>query len=84
MSTTTVLRDVPAADVPPRLGADSNGMSMTPEEFDAVEDYDPEYRYELIRGVVVVNPIPNEAHEAPGDELGRLLRNFMYGHPSGG
>ena len=27
-------------------------MSMTPEEFDAIEDWDENYRYELIRGVL--------------------------------
>jgi Uma2 family endonuclease len=58
-------------------------MSLSPEEFDAVEDYDPEYRYELIRGVVVVNPTPNESHEAPGDFLGYLLGRFRWEKPEG-
>jgi Uma2 family endonuclease len=85
MMSTTTLRPAEheAVETPPQLDAASNGMSMTPEEFDAVEDYDPEYRYELIRGVVVVNPIPNESHEAPGDELGYLLRRYRWERPEG-
>ena len=47
------------ADASPILGPESAGMLMTPEEFDAVNDYDENYRYELIHGVLVVNPIPN-------------------------
>jgi hypothetical protein len=30
------------------LGPDSAGLLMTPEEFDAVEEYDENYRYELV------------------------------------
>lgn len=84
MSTTSLSTLEHQADaLPLRLDADSNGMSMTVEEFDAVDDYDPEYRYELIRGVVIVTPIPNEPHEASGDELGYLLGRFRREHPRG-
>ena len=51
---------------PTVLGPASNGMLMTPEEFDAVEEFDPQYRYELVHGVLIVNPIPGEATGAPG------------------
>lgn len=34
------------------LGLELNGTLMTPEEFDAVEEYDEDYRYELIHGVL--------------------------------
>src|SRR4029077_20095555 len=44
-----------------RLGLDMNGVLLTPEEFDAVEDYDENYRYELIHGVMDANPLPPEA-----------------------
>ena len=67
-----------------RLDADSNGMSMTPDEFDAVEDYDRGFRYELLWGLVVVSPIPSEAHEDPSEELGYLLRAYQRNHPQGG
>jgi hypothetical protein len=43
----------------------SNGMLMTPEEFDAVTDYDEQYVYELIHGVVIVVPAPGEAELDP-------------------
>lgn len=46
------------------LGPDCNGLRMTLEEFDAVEDYDEDYMYELVNGVVVVNPLP--LAEKPG------------------
>ena len=65
-----------------RLDGASNGMLLTPEEFDAVVDYDETYAYELIRGVVIVNPIPSEAESDPNEELGRLLRNYQESHAS--
>jgi hypothetical protein len=49
-------------------------MLLMPEEFDQVTEYDDGFRYELIRGVLVVAPIPAEAEYAPNDELGSLLR----------
>jgi Uma2 family endonuclease len=55
------------------LGPELNGTLMTPEEFDAVEDYDDNYVYELIHGVLVVNPIPLEAEVGPNEYLGHLL-----------
>ncbi len=36
---------------PPRIGLESNGMLMTAEEFDAIEDYVYNYTYELVHGV---------------------------------
>ncbi len=42
------------------LGPELNGIVMGPEEFDAVREYDDEYVYELIHGVLVVSPIPSE------------------------
>jgi Uma2 family endonuclease len=66
-----------------RIGPRSAGISMTPEEFDAISDWDDLYRYELIRGVLVVSPIPSEAEGDPNEELGRLLRNYRADHPQG-
>lgn len=65
------------------LGPDANGILMSPEEFDAIEDYDECYRYELIRGVVIVSPIAGESQDDPNEELGRFLRNFRDAHPQG-
>jgi Uma2 family endonuclease len=66
-----------------RLDHASNGMLMTPEEFDAVEDAERGFRYELIRGVVIVSPPPDEGQRGPNEELGRLLLNYRDDHPQG-
>ena len=66
-----------------RLNQASNGMLMTPEEFDAVTDYDDLFVYELIHGVLIVSPIPGESERDPNEELGFLLRNHQYNHPQG-
>jgi Uma2 family endonuclease len=58
-------------------------MLMTPEEFDAVTDYDERYAYELINGVLVVTPIPSEAESDPNEELGVTLRSHQANHPQG-
>ena len=65
------------------LDADSNGMRLTPEEFDSVTDYDHLYGYELIDGVVVVNPIPLEEESHPNEVLGGLLFVYQRQHPKG-
>lgn len=67
----------------PVLGPESAGMLLTPEEFDEVTEYDDRFRYELIRGVLVVTPIPAEAEAAPNDELGAMLRQYQHEHPQG-
>jgi Uma2 family endonuclease len=60
-------------------------MSMTPEEFDALlpEAFDDRYRYELIRGVLVVTPPPGNAEVDPNEELGYVLRSYQEQHPQG-
>ena len=55
------------------LDVDSNGLRLSPDEFDEIEDWDDEYGYELINGIVVVNPIPSEAEADPNEILGVLL-----------
>jgi Uma2 family endonuclease len=82
MSTTTVASPIETQCVT-RIGPEHNGIRLSPEEFDSIEDWDPAYRYELIRGVVVVNPIPLEGEADPNDQLGRLLRNYQFDHPQG-
>jgi Uma2 family endonuclease len=67
----------------PKLSAASTGTLMTPEEFDAVTDYDERYSYELLEGVLVVSPIPSEAESDPNEELGVMLRNYRANHPRG-
>jgi Uma2 family endonuclease len=65
------------------LGPELDGMPMTPEQFDAVEEYDDNYRYELIHGVLVVNPIPLEAEVGPNELLGHWLLLYREQHPQG-
>ncbi len=66
-----------------RFGRHSNGMLMSPEEFDAATDFDELYAYELIHGVLIVSPPPGESERDPNDELGSLLRAYKSSHPSG-
>jgi hypothetical protein len=56
---------------------------MTPEEFDTVEEYNEEYCYELVNGVLVVTPIPLLEETGPNELLGRLLLNYQEGHSQG-
>jgi Uma2 family endonuclease len=58
-------------------------MLLTPEEFDEITDYEDGFRYELIRGVLVVAPVPSEAEASPNDELGAMLRQYQREHPQG-
>jgi Uma2 family endonuclease len=51
-------------------------MLMTPEEFDAVTEVDELYVYELIHGVLIVSPPPDEGERDPNEELGHLLRIY--------
>jgi Uma2 family endonuclease len=66
-----------------RLNRSSNGMLMTPEEFDAVTDHDDRFDYELVHGVLVVVPPPGEAERDPNGELEYLLRLYRASHPRG-
>ena len=59
------------------------GTLMTPEEFEAVEDYEEGYRYELIHGVLVVTPVPFAEETDPNEELGHWLRTYREEHPEG-
>ncbi|WP_254513963.1 Uma2 family endonuclease [Anatilimnocola floriformis] len=56
---------------------------LTIEEFDAIEEFEEGYRYELIRGVVVVTPPASDAEMDPNGELEFLLRFYKYQHPNG-
>ena len=65
------------------IGLESAGIMMSPEEFDAIEEYDELYRYELIRGVLVVTPPPLEEEAHPNETLGGLLFLYHEQHPLG-
>ena len=66
---------------PPPIGPADNGKLMTAEEFDAVTDYDGNYVYELIQGVLVVSPVSEPALRDSNEELGCLLRRHFERNP---
>lgn len=65
------------------LGPWANGVSLSAEEFDSATDWDDDYRYELVRGMLIVSPAPGEGERGPNSELGYLLLDYKYRHPSG-
>jgi Uma2 family endonuclease len=65
------------------LGLEHNGICMSPSDFDAVTEYDDLYKYQLIHGVVIVNPIRLAQQRGPNHELGRQLLNYQAEHPQG-
>lgn len=69
------------AAAPTYVGPDSNGMLLLPAEYDAIEDCDRGYRYELVNGVLVVLPLPGMGERSPNDELGYLLRSYRDNSP---
>jgi Uma2 family endonuclease len=70
-------------EAPVVLGPELAGTLMTPEEFDAVEEADENYVYELINGVLVVSPPPLEGERGPNEELGYLLLFYREHHRQG-
>lgn len=68
---------------PLTLGPELAGTLMSPEEFDAVEDCDESFVYELINGVLVVTPPPAEGERSLNDLLGQMLLNYRDTHPQG-
>jgi len=64
-----------------QMGLDDNGRLMTVEEFIAHDDWDDNYRYELVHGVLIVNPPPDLGQRGPNEELGHWLWDFGRQHP---
>jgi hypothetical protein len=59
------------------------GIRLSPEEFDAVEECDDQYNYELVHGVLIVAPPPDVGERRPNDRLGYLLQSYQDHHPQG-
>jgi Uma2 family endonuclease len=59
------------------------GTLMTPDEFDAAQDWEEGYVYELINEVLVVSPPAGIEERGPNDLLAQLLRNYRDRHPQG-
>lgn len=84
MSTGTAKRSRPGprAKGTLRFGPESNGIVLTPDEFDNA-DFEDGWRYELVNGVLIVVPIPLENEADPNEELGYWLRDYRDHHPRG-
>lgn len=72
-----------ATSVVSRLTPELAGILLTPDEFDAIEDCDELYAYELVHGVLVVAPPPDVGERVPNDRLGYLLQTYQDHHPRG-
>lgn len=59
-----------------------NGITLAPWEFDSATA-EPGNRYELIHGVLIVNPAPLEEERDPNEELGYWLRRYGETNPQG-
>ncbi|MCU0880837.1 MAG: Uma2 family endonuclease [Pirellulaceae bacterium] len=66
-----------------RLHPGLNGILISVEEFDTIKDWEPGYRYEVIHGVLVVSPPPEDAGQKPNERLGQWLWDYQQRHPSG-
>jgi Uma2 family endonuclease len=67
----------------PIIGLGWAGVPMTPEEFDAFDSWDENYRYELINGVLIVSPAADAGERGPNEILGHWLLNYKEQHPQG-
>ena len=56
---------------------------MTPDEFEAIEQWDEDYRYELVHGVLIVTRPAGIGERKPNDELGHWLLVYRDSHPEG-
>ena len=59
-----------------KLAPELAGILLSPEEFDAVEECDELYNYELVHGVLIVAPPPAIGERRPNDRLGYLLQSL--------
>jgi Uma2 family endonuclease len=66
-----------------RLGAESAGLLMRADEFDALTDYDDSFNYELINGVLVVTPMASSSERSPNELLGNWLYEYGKLDPAG-
>ena len=71
------------ASVVLKLTPELAGILLSPEEFDAIEDCEELYTYELVHGVLVVAPPPDIGEREPNGQLGHLLRSYKEQHPQG-
>jgi Uma2 family endonuclease len=65
------------------VGPLDNGALMTLEEFDSITDWDRNYVYELVNGVLIVSPTPSAEERGPNGFLEYLFRMYAARHPQG-
>ncbi len=80
----TIVADAEVFSPPKRIGRRSNGMLLSPQEFDGIRRWEAGYRYELVNGVLIVHPLPAAAERCATDELGALLLHYKWRHALGG
>lgn len=68
------------AESRPVLGPGDHARPMTEREFQA-NDFDPNFRFELIRGQVYVSPSPNPPHQYIVTWLLNVFRDYSRKHP---
>jgi Uma2 family endonuclease len=66
-----------------KLTPEMAGILLSPKEFDAAEECDELYKYELVHGVLIVAPPPAIGERRPNDRLGYLLQYYQDHHPQG-
>src|SRR5687768_8265210 len=66
-----------------RLHPGLNGVLMTLDEYESIDEWEPGYRYELIHGVLIVSPPPDDAGQGPNERLGYWLLLYKDQHPNG-
>src|SRR4051794_17110686 len=75
----TATRSLPTARY--KLGPRDAGRALTWEEFHAAEFEERGYRYELIRGKLVVAAVPNARHSAVWQWIYTELLDYTRQHP---
>jgi Uma2 family endonuclease len=85
MPTTTPLLEPLEPEVSPTrpLGPWANGVELSPEEYDAATEWEPGYRYELVKGILIVSPPAGLGERSPNDYLGFMLWKYAESHPQG-
>jgi Uma2 family endonuclease len=63
-----------------QIGPADHGRRMTLDEFREAEE-EPGYRYELARGVLEVNEVPNDPHGQVVDNLHESVSRYRQQHP---
>src|SRR5262249_19980918 len=79
---TAVVTATARMSMPIPFGPRDAGVPMTLDEFERAE-FERGWRYEIIRGVLVVSPSPLEEERDANEELGHWLRNYGEHHVQG-